>query len=213
MFTAVLFDCDGVLVDSEALSLRALYRSAQQLELNLSKQAIEERFTGHSWPDALSILQEMYGRPIPNLEAFIADNRQYSERLMRTELKAMPGVVQVLENMTLPYAVVTNSEADDLQVKLEVTGLARFFPPELRFDTETMGVAKPDPAIYRRSAQAMELDIEQCLVIEDSFPGLTAATKAGATVWAYRPQVSAEQLQEFGVRHSFYHWADFSFKP
>lgn len=213
MFTAVLFDCDGVLVDSEALSLRALYRSAQQLELNLSKQAIEERFTGHSWPDALSILQEMYGRPIPNLDAFIADNRQYSERLMRTELKAMPGVVQVLENMTLPYAVVTNSEADDLKVKLEVTGLARFFPPELRFDTETMGVAKPDPAIYRRSAQAMELDIEQCLVIEDSFPGLTAATKAGASVWAYRPQVSAEQLQEFGVRHSFYHWADFSLKP
>lgn len=210
MFTAVLFDCDGVLVDSEALSLRALYRSAEQLGLSLSEQQIDERFTGHSWPDALSILQEMYGRPIPNLDEFIADNRQYSERLMRTELKAMPGVVQVLENMTLPYAVVTNSEADDLQVKLEVTGLARFFPPELRFDTKTMGVAKPDPAIYLRSAQAMELDIKQCLVVEDSFPGLTAATKAGATVWAYRPQVSAEQLEEFGVRRSFSHWSEFS---
>ena len=213
MFTAVLFDCDGVLVDSEALSLRALYRSAGQLGLSLSEQEIDERFTGHSWPDALSILQQMYGRPIPNLDEFIADNRQYSERLMRTELKAMPGVLQVLENMALPFAVVTNSEADDLQVKLEVTGLARFFPPELRFDTETMGVSKPDPAIYLRSAQAMELDIKQCLVVEDSFPGVTAATKAGATVWAYRPQVSAQQLQELGVRHNFYHWSDFSLEP
>ena len=210
MFTAVLFDCDGVLVDSEALSLRALYRSAEQLGLSLTTQQIDERFTGHSWPDALSLLQEIYGRPIPNLDEFVADNRQYSERLMRTELKAMPGVVQVLENMTLPYAVVTNSEADDLQVKLEVTGLARFFPPKLRFDTQTMGVSKPDPAIYVRSAESMGLDIKKCLVIEDSFPGLTAATEAGATVWAYRPQVSEQQLAEFGVPHRFYHWSDFS---
>src|SRR5690625_7567829 len=102
---------------------------------------------------------------------------------MRTELKAMPGVVQVLENMTLPYAVVTNSDADDLEVKLEVTGLARFFPPKFRFDTQTMALSNPYPAIYYRWYGTITLISINLLVSTKCFPGCPPAFEAGTLVW------------------------------
>ncbi|MDQ2078281.1 HAD family phosphatase [Marinimicrobium sp. ABcell2] len=210
MFAAVLFDCDGVLVDSEVLATRALHRSVQQLGMSLTLQEVDEVFTGHSWPDCLAMVEARLGRPIPDLEGFKADNRQYAQQLMRAELAAMPGIKAVLEKLTLPYALVTNSQVAELDVKLSVTGLDQFFPPARRFDAETLAVAKPNPAIYQRAAQSLGLDIHKCLVVEDSLPGITAATNAGATVWAYRPHVSAEQLLQLGVQHSFHHWADFS---
>jgi HAD superfamily hydrolase (TIGR01509 family) len=209
VFAAVLFDCDGVLVDSEVLATRALYRSVQQLGMNLTEQEVDEIFTGHSWPDCVAMVEDRLGRPIPDLEGFKEDNRQYAQQLMRAELAPMPGIKAVLEKLSLPFALVTNSQVAELEVKLTVTGLDQFFTPERRFDAETLAVAKPNPAIYQRAAESMGLDIHQCLVVEDSLPGITAATNAGATVWAYRPHVGPEQLRELGVGHSFYHWAEF----
>ncbi|MGD8174628.1 HAD family hydrolase [Marinimicrobium sp. ARAG 43.8] len=209
MFEAVLFDCDGVLVDSEILATRALHRSIQSLGMNDSEQEVAETFTGHSWPDCVRMIEERLGKPIPDLQQFMDDNRQFSEQLMRTELKTMPGIERVLSNLTLPYALVTNSRTFELTLKLGVAGLDRFFPEDRRIDCQKFDVAKPDPAIYRKAAEYLGVDITRCLVVEDSVPGLTAATSAGATVWAYRPHASDTQLREFGVQRVFHDWAEF----
>ncbi|WP_169449438.1 HAD family hydrolase [Marinimicrobium agarilyticum] len=209
MFEAVLFDCDGVLVDSEILATRALHRSIQNLGMDYTEQQVATTFTGHSFPDCIKMVEQRLGTPIPDLDKFKDDNRQFSEQLMRTELKTMPGIEAVLAELTHPYALVTNSRTFELQLKLGVTGLDQYFPEARRFDSEKLAVAKPDPAIYRRAAESIGVDITRCLVVEDSVPGLTAATRAGATVWAYRPHATPEQLEAFGVASVFHDWSEF----
>lgn len=210
MFEAVLFDCDGVLVDSEILSTRALHRSIQSLGMNYTEAQVHQEFTGHSWPDCVTMVEQRLGKPIPDMQQFLDQNREHSEKLMRTELETMPGIKDVLEQLEHPFAVVTNSRTFELQLKLNVTGLEAYFPLERRIDCQKFNVAKPDPAIYRKAAEHLGVDITRCLVIEDSVPGLTAATRAGATVWAYRPHADEQQLEAFGVDRVLQHWSEFS---
>lgn len=209
MFDAILFDCDGVLVDSEILSTRALQRSLNRLGISVTEQEVADTYTGHSFPDCVAMVEQRLGRSIDDIDAFMDDNRRYSEQLMRSELKPMPGIEAQLAGLPLPYALVTNSRTAELALKLEVTGLERFFPESCRFDCEKLGVAKPDPAIYRLAAERLGVDIRRSLVIEDSGPGLAAASGAGATVWAYRPHVEGSELERLGVQRVFHHWDDF----
>jgi len=210
LFAAVLFDCDGVLVDSETLATRALHRSVLSLGMDYTEQQVAEIFTGHSFPDCIAMVEQRLGKPIPDMESMVEQNRRFSEGLMRSELVTMPGIEGVLEQLQLPFALVTNSRTFELELKLSVTGLDKHFPDARRFDSEKLAVSKPDPAIYRRAAEALGFDIKQCLVLEDSVPGLTAASRAGATVWAYRPHASEQQLRDFGVERVLQDWSEFS---
>lgn len=204
---AVLFDCDGVLVDSETLANRALLQSLQDISLPMTEAEVAETFTGHSFPDCIKRIEARLGAPVPT--DFIDNNRRYFRDLMVSSLEPMPGVPAMLAQLPLPFAVVTNSQTRELGIKLEHTGLDKFFAPERRFDAESMGVAKPDPAIYQRAATSLGLDIRRCLIIEDSHPGLTAATLSGAKVWAYRPHPTAEELKAFDIGRVFQEWDEF----
>ncbi len=204
---AVLFDCDGVLIDSETIATRSMHRSVQRLGLDYTEQQVAEKFTGHSWPECLAMVEAELGGPLP--DSFMADNNAFFNRTLREELTTMVGIERVLAGLSLPFAVVTNSRHAELQLKLEVAGLHGFFPQDRRFDSETLGVAKPDPAIYRQAAERLQIDIRRCLVVEDSLPGLTAASQAGAQVWAYRPQVPARVLSSLAVRQTLSHWQEF----
>lgn len=206
-FAAVLFDCDGVLIDSESIATRALHRSLLNLDMTITEDEVAERFTGHSFPTCVKMIEADLGGPIP--DQFMADNARFFEQTMRAELVTMTGIESVLEQLTLPFAVVTNSRTDELAMKLSVAGLAHFFPSGRRFDSQAMGVAKPDPAIYRQAAAALGFAIEDCLVVEDSIPGLTAASHAGAHVWAYRPHADDATMQSLAIRHTLNHWQEF----
>lgn len=207
-FDAVLFDCDGVLVDSEMIATRALYQSLQDIDLPMTMDKVFELFTGQSFPHCVAIIEDLLDGPVP--EGFIAQNRHYFRILMQDELVTMPGVKQVLLSLPLPFAVVTNSQTHDLDIKLTHTGLDHFFPLSRRFDAEALGVSKPDPEIYRRAATALGVDIKRCLVVEDSVPGITAGVASGAQVWAYRPHLTQAQLQAFGVTRVLSDWTEFS---
>lgn len=204
-FSAVLFDCDGVLVDSETIATQALHASLQAVGIEITEHEVAETFTGHAWPRCIEIIEGMLGQSIP--AHFMAHNRQEFERLMHQSLVPMAGVANVLDRLDLPFAVVTNSRTQELAMKLEVSGLSPFFPLERRYDAERMGVAKPDPAIYHRAAQHMGVDIQQCLIIEDSYPGLTAGKASGATVWAYRPAATSEQIERLNIDLIFHDWS------
>ncbi|MEX0584327.1 MAG: HAD family phosphatase [Natronospirillum sp.] len=206
-YAAVLFDCDGVLVDSESIATRALHRSLINLGLEVTEEAVGERFTGHSFPTCVAMIEADIGGPIP--AEFSADNARYFDEVMRRELNTMEGIEAALDALHLPYAVVTNSRCAELAMKLDVVGLSDYFPVSRRFDAETLGVAKPDPAIYQRAAESLGVDIRDCLVIEDSLPGLTAACAAGAHVWAYRPAVDGVTLARLAVNRNLAHWREF----
>lgn len=206
-YAAVFFDCDGVLVDSEALAGRAIYQSLMDVGLSLTMEEVNENYIGQSFRTCLGMIEEQLGHPVP--DDFIDNNRGYYWTLMEKELVPMTDVATVLEAMTIPYAVVTNSQTKELDFKLKKTNLEKYFPTNIRFDTESVGVAKPNPEIYLRAAAGMGVDIKQCLIIEDSLPGLKAATGSGATVWAYRPHPSPAELQAMGVKRIFTQWSEF----
>ena len=204
-FAAILFDCDGVLIDSERIARRSMQHSLASLGLEWSLEAVAARFTGLSWPQCVAVLEQDMQLHIP--ANFHEQNRQFFDHLLRTELVTMAGIEQVLSALSLPYAVVTNSMHAELNMKLQVAGLAEFFPPERRFDAEIMGVSKPDPAIYQQAAERMGVDVRDCLVLEDSFTGAQSAHAAGATLWLYRPQLSAEQAAAFNAQQILESWA------
>jgi len=206
-FEAVLFDCDGVLVDSETIANLALHRSLHDIGLMLPLDEVASTFTGQSFGNCLKIIEERLGQKVPDI--FVTNNRQYFRELLVDGLVPMSGIKRVLEGLKVPFAVVTNSQHLELDNKLRYTGLDNFFPAERRFDAETQGVAKPDPAIYQRAAEALGVDIRRCLVLEDSFPGVTAGVGSGATVWAYRPHLTEAKIAEFGLTKVINDWADF----
>lgn len=207
VFEAVLFDCDGVLVDSEVIATRALHRSLRDISINMSLDEVAKTFTGQSFAHCLALIEAHRGSPLP--ASFVQNNRRYFRELMERELVAMPGIKEVLQALPLPFALVTNSQARELDIKLTQSGLNGFFPLDRRFDTETVGVAKPNPEIYRHAARTLGWDIERCLIVEDSFPGVSAGVHSGATVWCYRPHLTQEELDEFGVTCVFTEWTQF----
>lgn len=206
-FAAVLFDCDGVLVDSEVIATKALYRSLHDIGIPMTLEEVADTFTGYSFLSCIEAIEQRLGNTIP--DDFVRNNRTYFRDLMEAELVPMAGIKTVLESLELPYAVVTNSQTLELDLKLKLTGLDHFFPSHLRFDAQAMGVAKPDPAIYQRAAVALGVDITRCLILEDSSPGLTAASLSGASVWAYRPHPSPAELEAFGVIRVLSDWSEF----
>lgn len=205
-FAAVLFDCDGVLIDSEHIARRSMQNSLASLGLGWTEGEVAARFTGLSWPQCVAILEHEMQLSLP--AHFADDNREFFDHLLATELVPMVGIKQVLEALTVPYAVVTNSMSAELNNKLQVSGLAPFFPPERRFDAETMGVSKPDPGIYQQAAARMGVDVRECLVLEDSRTGAQSAYAAGANLWLYQPQFTAEQCAAFNVQQVLQHWAE-----
>lgn len=204
---AVLFDCDGVLVDSEVIATRALHQSLLDINQPMTIDEVADTFTGQSFLHCVAMIEERLGYTIP--DDFIANNRRYFREMMEKELVPMPGIKTVLEALKLPFAVVTNSQKRELDIKLTHTGLDQFFLPARRFDTQTLGVAKPDPEIYKLAAASMGMDITRCLIIEDSLPGVTAGVGSGAKVWAYRPHLTAEQLASFGITQVLADWSEF----
>ena len=207
-FEAVLFDCDGVLVDSETIATQALHQSLQDIGMPMLFDQVAALFTGESFPRCVLIIEDRLGHAVP--DDFVEKNRSYFHRLMNTELIAMPGIKEVLSSLSLPYAVVTNSQKNDLDIKLKHTSLDHFFPLERRFDIDTTGVSKPNPAIYKYAAEHINVDIKRCLIIEESYPGISAGVGSGATVWAYRPHLTDEQVRTLGVKHIFSEWSEFS---
>jgi HAD superfamily hydrolase (TIGR01509 family) len=204
---AVLFDCDGVLVDSESIANRALYKTLHDINLFMTEEEVADTFTGRSFPDCLKRIEERLGGPIP--DGFVENNRRYFSELLMSSLEPMPGVPEMLAQLPLPFAVVTNSRKRELALKLECAGIDRFFSEERRFDTESVGIAKPDPGIYLHAAENLGLDIRRCLIVEDSHPGLTAATGSGARVWAYRPHPTGDELKAFDLGRVFDDWHQF----
>lgn len=207
VFDAILFDCDGVLVDSEVIATRALYQSLLDINLPMTMDEVANTFTGQSFAQCVALIEANLGGKLP--ADFMDNNRRYFRALMEKELVAMPGINTVLSSLRLPFALVTNSQTLELDVKLKHTGLDQFFPTERRFDAQTLGVAKPNPEIYQRAAAAIGVDIKRCLIVEDSFPGITAGVHSGATVWGYRPHLTPEELASFGITCVFSEWSQF----
>lgn len=177
----VIFDCDGVLVDSEVLACRAGVEALAAIGHAMALERFAERFVGLSTKDVYAALEADLGRPLP--EEFKADVRRRSAVLF-ADLQAIDGVAATLAALPVPKCVASSSTPEALGRKLRQTGLLDHFAPAL-FSSAMVARGKPAPDLFLHAAASMGVPPARCLVIEDSTHGVIAAQAAGMTVFGF----------------------------
>lgn len=186
MFTAIIFDCDGVLINSESILRRFYIRRLADLGLHYEPVAYSKKFKGKSWPQFAALIEseyrETFDRPLP-ADSFDGIKDQTWAEYQRS-LTTTDGIVDLLSGLTLPKAVASNSHLASLERKLRHTRLIHHFDPHLvALDHVERG--KPAPDMFLHAAERLGAAPSDCLVIEDSTTGATAAREAGMTCWGY----------------------------
>lgn len=219
MVGLVVFDCDGVLVDSEALVLDVEAATLSAAGFPITADEIAERFTGISYASMLRALSRDFGRAIPN-DLSEEVQRNALER-MAEALEPVAGIDRVLGSSTLPRCVASSSDVARIEMSLRVTGLASYFAPDHVFSAEMVRNGKPAPDLFLLAAERMGISPSECLVVEDSPPGVEAACAAGMAVVGFvagghvrpslRPRLvaagateicsNAEELENYLRRH------------
>ena len=182
MISLVIFDCDGVLIDSEIISATALVEELARHDIAIEMSHVLEHFIGHPYAVVAGKIAAIAGGPLP--ETF---EHSYRARLLQrfeAELRPMPGIVDVMDALAVPYCAATSSSPERAHHSLRAAGLAERFGD--RIYTVTM-VARPKPApdLFLHAAAAMGVEPRQCLVIEDSDLGIAAAQAAGMIAWQF----------------------------
>lgn len=180
MFDLVIFDCDGVLIDSEIISARMLIEELALLGIDIDLPYVARHFLGRSYPTVMAQIRREFGLDLPP-----AFEDQYRERLLqgfRKDLKVMPGVPDVMDELAVPYCVATSSSPRRAEMSLGLTGLRDRVGDRL-FTASQVQNGKPAPDLFLFAAARMGCDPGRALVIEDSLTGLRAARAAGMAVW------------------------------
>lgn len=176
MFAHIIFDCDGVLIDSEEISMRTDQALLAENGVQISEQEMHHRFVGKTFTAMVEELEAERGISLPiDLEA---RKDEIMLDLYRRELQPVAGVREVLNAITYPKSIGTNGPRHRALLALEITGIAHHFDGRLTtFEDVTRG--KPFPDVYLLAAERAGFAPSQCLVIEDSVTGVAAAVAAG----------------------------------
>ena len=181
MAPLLIFDCDGVLVDSEILSNRAGVELLAELGLEISLEDHIDRFVGRSAADVEKELTALLGRPLP--ENYSQLKIQRTAELFERELQAITGIHEALENLPGPRCVASGSHLTRIQQSLRLTGLTPYF--EHIFSIDQVKRGKPAPDLFLLAAETLGYAPSDCLVIEDSMTGVQAAKSAGMRVLGF----------------------------
>jgi len=195
---AIIFDCDGVLVDSEPLALEVMAEELGSLGLEFSDDEIHRRFTGRSLPDCQRIIEAL--TPDPRVAGFATRFETRLGAVFERRLRAVDGihaVVATLASANEFMAVASSGSQAKIRRSLHLTGLARYFPSTRIFSAADVSAGKPAPDLFLHAARAIGVPPADCVVIEDSTPGLEAATAAGMRVIALlRPGTPPVEVPE-----------------
>ncbi len=213
MFDAVIFDCDGVLVDSEKLGLEIELAMLAEIGLHYERDDYVARFMGtplRAWARGVEADQlERTGAPCPDnfMPRLLAAHHAATEG---DALTAIDGIESALFALGTPRAVASSSGVRGLKAKLSRTGLWDAFAPHV-YSTELVANGKPAPDLFLYAAERLNLTPARCLVIEDSVNGVRAARAAGMEVWGFvggghcTPR-TANALAEAGAHDVIDHW-------
>jgi HAD superfamily hydrolase (TIGR01509 family) len=199
-FGLVIFDCDGVLVDSELITNRIFVQMLNELGMTISLEDMFERFVGRSMPQCLEIITKMLGRPVP--QHFVEEYHARSATALRSELKAVPDIETVLAAMRIPYCVASSGTHEKMQTTLGITGLLPQFLGKMYSVTE-VAQSKPFPDVFLHAARQQGVAPAECAVIEDTPTGVRAGVAAGMTVFGYCALTPKQRLVEAGAHHTF----------
>lgn len=193
----VIFDCDGVLVDSERVSVGVVQRVMADLGWSLTLDEIVERFVGGSKEHFDAQVEHQLGRRLP--PGWDERYAPWYHAAFERDLQAVPGIANALDRLVLPWCVASNSTHEHVRRSLGLVGLLDRFDGRI-FSSEDVLRGKPAPDVYLLAAQTMGVPVERCVVIEDSRYGVQAARAAGMRVLGYAGGLTpAEWLEAEGA--------------
>ncbi|MCS0502792.1 HAD family hydrolase [Ancylobacter mangrovi] len=180
--TLIIFDCDGVLIDSEVLSARALIDELACHGIAVDMDFVARHFIGRAYPVVQAEVRVQFGLELP--ARFEHDYRTRLLARFETELAAMAGAVELVEALRVSYCVATSSSPARLAASLRIAGLERLFAGRA-FTASEVAHGKPAPDLFLHAAARMGFDPADCAVVEDSVAGLRAGLAAGMQVWHF----------------------------
>ncbi|MCD2183277.1 HAD family hydrolase [Rhizobium sp. GN54] len=178
----VIFDCDGVLVDSEPISLAVLVDALDVAGVSMGADEAAERFLGKSLKTMSEILHDEYGLAID--DHFLEGMRKTLYARFREELQPIENIRQVVEALPVSCCVASSSQPERIRLSLSVTGLIDCFEPNI-FSASMVRNGKPAPDLFLHASEVMGVSPDACVVIEDSPAGVMAAQAAGMRVCAF----------------------------
>jgi HAD superfamily hydrolase (TIGR01509 family) len=177
----IIFDCDGVLVDSEVLSCQCLSDVLATYGITLELAAALELFLGRS---TAAVLQHYAGQGRALPDGFQAHLKLRVREMFEASLQPITGIASLLETLPMPHCVASSSDIDRVSFSLARTGLASYFGDRL-FTSQMVARGKPAPDLFLYTADQMRAAPARTLVIEDSVSGVAAAKAAGMQVWGF----------------------------
>ncbi|MEB2845527.1 HAD-IA family hydrolase [Rhizobiales bacterium RZME27] len=178
----VIFDCDGVLVDSEPVSVRVLVTALNRHGIDMAEEEAYTRFLGRSLATMTQVMDEEYG--FHTGPEFLEGLRVDLYERFKTELQAISGIADTVDRLGCAHCVASSSQPERIRLSLSLTGLIEKFEPNI-FSASMVENGKPAPDLFLHAAEKMGYDPANCIVVEDSPAGIEAAQRAGMTALAF----------------------------
>lgn len=186
----IIFDCDGVLVDSEEIAHRVFIELLTSLGIMVSAQRAFQLFRGYSLPACIETIRTTLHKTVPDNLKDLFYQKLFIE--FRKSLQPVPGIVSVLARLSVPYCVASSGEHEKMAVSLTVTGLFDLFKGKI-YSSQDVKRGKPYPDLFLHAAACCGATPNRCAVIEDSVPGMQAGLAAGMQVFGY---VTEDSIRE-----------------
>ncbi|OIQ64433.1 6-phosphogluconate phosphatase [mine drainage metagenome] len=185
---AIIFDCDGTLVDSEDTALDVLHQVLLSKGGHFPKETIHRQFRGVPMAHCVAWIAGQLGQLSPQFQQELTrEVRQITEQRFRQGLKALPGAEELLSRLKIPFCVATNGPREKVELTLGLAGLRPLFGQRV-FSAYEVGSFKPAPGLFLCAAEALGVMPQRCAVVEDSLTGVQAGLAAGMQVFTLHPR-------------------------
>lgn len=192
----IIFDCDGVLVDSETITNQILVDYINEFGTDLSLENALELFRGGALSDCIEYVKSHYGIRLP--DEFAPNFRHRMKVAFEKDLKAVDGVKDLLDSLNHSICVASNGPLEKMSTTLKVTGLKSYFGENV-FSAYQINKWKPEPDLFLHAAETMGVSPEDSIVIEDSPRGVRAARLAGMRCYGYDVYGKSKELRQEGA--------------
>ena len=181
-YKCIIFDCDGVLVDSETITCKVILEMAKSIGLVINLDFAVKEFSGKSLHSIFEFIEKRIEKSLP--ADFEKEFRKKTYEAFRNEIQAIEGVHELLDRLTVPFCVASSGPIEKIKLNLTTTKLIHKFNDNIISSFE-IGSWKPEPGIFLHAAEKMGYKPSECVVIEDSVYGVEAAKAGGIDVFAY----------------------------
>ncbi|MBU2869845.1 HAD-IA family hydrolase [Colwellia sp. E2M01] len=208
----IIFDCDGVLIDSEIISAQVLIEQLLPLGVEINMAYVQQHFLGCSFSSVKEKLDSAFNIQLAN--SFEEEYRIALLGKFSTGLKATQGITGLLPHLAIPFCLATSSSPTRTDRALNIVGLDRFFCGKV-FTAAEVENGKPAPDLFLHAAKTMQVAPQHCLVIEDSVAGVSAAVAAGMQVIHYQGGLHMTEATSQAIATTYpetkimRHWQDF----